>query len=153
MDPRRIAAIAEAESWLNTPFEHATMIKGRGVDCIMLMVACFRANGILPANVDPRPYPRAWFMHRNEELYLGGLEQWCHEVLRPEPGDIGVWRFGRCFAHGALLVTPFVDDRNPYRRKGDVIHAYEPNGKVARDELIMGQLLRRPVRWFSPYIK
>ena len=46
MDPRRIAAIAEAESWLNTPFEHATMIKGRGVDCIMLMVACFRANGI-----------------------------------------------------------------------------------------------------------
>ncbi len=150
-DPRRAAAIAEAESWLHTPFEHATMIRGRGVDCIMLLVACFRAAGVLPADFDPRPYPRTWFIHREDERYLAGMNLWGREVLRPEPGDVGLWKFGRAFAHGALLVTPFVDDLNPYRRQGQVIHSFQPDGKVARSELIMGALLRRDVRWFNPY--
>jgi hypothetical protein len=151
IDPRRQAAIAEAESWLDTPFEHATLIKGRGVDCIMLLVACFRAAGILAEVFDPRPYPRTWFVHRNDEIYLAGLEQWGREIEHPKPGDVGVWKFGRCYSHGGLLVSPYLDDPNPFRRRGDLIHAYQPDGKVSRAEVTFGDLLFRPVKWFNPY--
>jgi cell wall-associated NlpC family hydrolase len=150
LDPRRAAVIAEAEAWLGTPFEHATMIKGRGVDCIMILAACFSDAGVVPF-VDPRPYPRQWFMHHDTERYLIGLMQYGREIEHPEPGDVGVWKFGRCYSHGAILVTPFVDDQNPYRRQGDVIHALQRNGKVERDPLTMGDLLWRPVKWFNPY--
>ncbi len=151
MNSQRAAALTEAETWLGTPFEHATMIPGRGVDCIMLLVACFRAAGVLPADFDPRPYPRTWFIHRNDEIYLAGINTWAREVEHPAPGDIGVWKFGRCYSHGGLLVTDFIDHPNPYRRQGMLIHAYQPSGEVAKDEITFGDLLFRPVRWFSPY--
>jgi len=143
--PRRQRVIDSAETWIDTPFLHATCIKGRGVDCIMLLAAVFAEAGVLPF-VDPRPYPRAWFVHRDEERYLIGLEKLGRPIAHPQPGDVGVWKFGRCYSHGALLVTPFIDDINPLRRKGDVIH-----GKVQRAELIHGDLLVRPVKWFDPY--
>ncbi len=150
LDPRRTAVIAQAESWRGTPFEHKTMIKGRGVDCIMLLAACFADAGVLPF-IDPRPYPRQWFKHRDDELYLIGLMEWGREVEQPEPGDVGVWKFGRCYSHGAILATPFVDNANPFLRQGEVIHALQRNGQVERDPVTLGDLLWRPVKWFNPY--
>lgn len=150
MDPRRAAVIDEAMAWCGTPFLHATMIKGRGVDCIMLLVAAFSAAGVTPL-IDPRPYPQGWHLHRNVELYLAGLLQWGHEVAHPEPGDVGVWKFGRCYSHGAILCTPFRDDPNPHRREGEIVHSLQRNGLVIREGVTNGELIYRPVKWFSPY--
>ena len=31
---QRLAVVAEAESWLGTPYHHEARIKGHGVDCV-----------------------------------------------------------------------------------------------------------------------
>jgi cell wall-associated NlpC family hydrolase len=150
LDARRQAVIDAAMEWCGTPFLHATMIKGVGVDCVMLLAAAFAAAGVVPF-VDPRPYPSGWHLHRNAELYINGLLRYGREIEQPAPGDVGVWKFGRCYSHGAILATPFRDDPNPFRREGEIIHALQLNGIVVRERLINGALLWRPLKWFSPY--
>lgn len=46
-DARRIQALAEARTWLNTPFRHQGRRKGSGVDCIGLVLVAARAVGAL----------------------------------------------------------------------------------------------------------
>ena len=62
------------ESWIGTPYHHAADVKGRtgGVDCAMLLVRVYCDRGLVE-KFDPRPYTRDWFLHRNEERYLGFL--------------------------------------------------------------------------------
>ena len=50
--------VEEARSWLGTPYHHQAMVKGAGVDCAMILVAVYRAVGLIPAGFDPRPYPQ-----------------------------------------------------------------------------------------------
>ena len=46
---QRQAVLAEAESWIGTPFHHQGQVKGRqgGVDCAMLLLEVFLAAGSL----------------------------------------------------------------------------------------------------------
>jgi NlpC/P60 family putative phage cell wall peptidase len=108
------AVLAEARSWLGTPYHHQASIKGVGVDCAMLLIAVFHACGLVP-DIDPRPYSPEWMLHRDEEQFLGWLQQYGVETDDPQPGDVLVWRFGRTFSHGAILVD--VD--------GTIVHAYQ----------------------------
>src|SRR5262249_43477037 len=48
LDPRRAAVVAEAESWIGTPFHHAARVKGAGVDCLMLLAEVYERAGIVP---------------------------------------------------------------------------------------------------------
>ena len=59
--------VAEAKTWLRTPYHHAADIKGVGVDCAMILLRVYQAVGAVPPEVDPRPYPADWFLHRDEE--------------------------------------------------------------------------------------
>ena len=44
-------------------------------------------------------------LHRDAELYLEGLLQYTREIEGPpQPGDIVLWKFGRCFSHGAIVI-------------------------------------------------
>ena len=62
--------IAEARSWIGTPYHNCADVKGVGVDCGMLIVRVFVDLGLVPP-FDPRPYPRDWHMHNSdEERYL-----------------------------------------------------------------------------------
>ena len=135
---QRKRVVEEARTWLNTPYHHHADVKGAGVDCAMILVRIYCDLGILPP-FDPRPYPRDWHMHRDAERYLGWLEQMASEVEHPQEGDIAVWRFGRCFSHGAVFVG---DNR--------VIHSFMGQGVILSD---MGEheLAKRPVRFFSPW--
>lgn len=117
---KREAVLAEARSWLRTPYHHCADIKGVGVDCAMLLVGIYRAVGLVPADLDPRPYSPDWHLHRSEEQYLGWLEQYGNEVMEPMPGDVLVWRFGRAYSHGAILLDP----------DGTILHAYRDAGMV-----------------------
>lgn len=111
--------IAEARTWLGTPYHHAANVKGVGVDCAMLLVEVFRAVGLVAADFDPRPYPRAWYLHRDEERFMGFLLDQSQRTEDPQAGDVVLYRFGRTASHGAILID---DDY--------VIHAYQPAGKV-----------------------
>ena len=43
--------------------------------------------------------------HRDAELYLEGLLRYTREIPGgPLPGDIVLWKFGRCFSHGAIVI-------------------------------------------------
>ncbi len=84
-DEQRKDVVAEARSWLGTPYHHAADVKGHGVDCAMLLVRVY--CDLRPDRTfDPRPYTRDWFLHRDEERYLGFLLERAREVRSPALG-------------------------------------------------------------------
>jgi cell wall-associated NlpC family hydrolase len=116
---QRAAVVAEAKTWLGTPFRDQSDVKGAGVDCAMLLLRSFVDTGMVPA-LDPRPYAPQWHLHRSEERFLGIIGRLGAEVRRkPIPGDVIVYRFGRCFSHGALVIDP-----------KHVLHAWYLEGRV-----------------------
>ena len=90
----RAAVVAEAITWLGTPYHHMGRVKGAGADCLTFLAGAFEAAGLVP-RIEIPYYPADWHMHRAEELYLGGLLQHCIELAKgaaPLPGDICLWR-------------------------------------------------------------
>lgn len=135
---RRAAVIAEAESWLRTPYHHFARVKGAGVDCLMLLAEVYERAGVIP-HVDPPHYPPDWFKHRSEELYAAGLIEHGREVEYPQPGDAAIFRFGRCYSHGAIVTDwPMM------------IGAHWSNG-VERSDGRNGVFRDRPVKFFDPF--
>jgi hypothetical protein len=57
----------------------------------------------------------------------------------PQPADIAVFKFGRCFAHGAIVLH--------WPR---LIHAWHSAGVIFADAT-QGQLAGRPMRIFDPF--
>jgi cell wall-associated NlpC family hydrolase len=135
----RAAVVREALQWERTPYHHLASVRGVGVDCAMLLVMVCRAVGLVPADLDPRPYAPDWHLHRGEEKFLGWLEQFGQPVERPQAGDVAVWRFGRTYSHGAIVI----DDA------GGILHAYKDAGSVVRGSLHETALSQREVRYYQ----
>ncbi|MFG6413796.1 NlpC/P60 family protein [Roseateles sp. DC23W] len=146
MTPSDLRALLqeEARRWIGTPYHHQGCVRGAGVDCLMLLVAVFKAPGVLPAEFDPRPYAPQWHLHRSEETYLAGLDAWLHplpEGAPLQPGDVVVWRFGRTFSHAGLVV-----------QQGDqleVLHALAQAGEVTQDRFDAAVFAGREMRAFT----
>ena len=154
LDPRRLAVIEEARGWLRTPYHHMGRVKGCGADCLTLLAEVYEAAGVLP-HIDVPFYPPDWNLHRDAERYLDGIMQYAREVqpiespgssagsapgTGTEPGNVAVFRFGRCFAHGAIVVAwPLL------------IHAWWNAGVVYGDGNRL-PLAGRPVRFFDPFV-
>jgi len=136
-EEERQMVIAEARSWVGTPFRHCSAVKGAGCDCAMLLVSSFVASGLVPP-FDPRPYPTAWHLHQDEEKFLGWIAKYAGEVKTPKPGDIVLYKFGRCYSHGAIMVSPT-----------EIVHAYFRERKVVVSETFLAGLAERPQRYFS----
>ena len=134
----RQRVIVEAESWLGTPYHHMARLKGVGCDCLTLLAAVYHAAGVVPAIEIPY-YPPDWHLHRGVERYVDGLLAHARETEEPEPGDVALFRFGRCFSHGAVIVE--------WPR---LIHAWHAGG-VLRGDAAQPLLANRPVRFFSPF--
>lgn len=114
--------VAEAERWLSTPYHHMASIKGIGVDCAMLPVMVYGGLGLVPP-FDPRPYPPDWMMHSDDERYRDWVKRFADQVDVPQAGDLALFRVGRCYSHGAIVV----DHR--------MIHADMRAGRVEYGEL------------------
>lgn len=141
---QRAAVIAEARSWIGTPWRHCADVKGQAVDCAMLLVRTFVDTGVIPA-FDPRPYPRTWYLHQEHERFLewivdhlGGVEI-ARDTARP--GDVLVYRIGKCFSHGTVLVDPQT-----------VVHAFYKNGRVVLTETFDPELGSRQARAFDIWV-
>jgi NlpC/P60 family putative phage cell wall peptidase len=135
---RRKAVIAEAETWLGTPYHHMARVKGVGCDCLTLLAAVYYSAEVIPA-IDIPYYPPDWHLHRTAERYLDGLLCYAHEIEAPEPGDVALFKFGRCFSHSAIVTDwPLM------------IHAWNAGG-VLRGDASQPMLAGRPVRFFSPF--
>jgi cell wall-associated NlpC family hydrolase len=133
---QRNRVIEEARSWVGTPYHHLADVKGVGVDCAMILVRVYGDAGVIQP-FDPRPYPRDWHMHRDAELYLGWLEKVGEPTDNPRPGDVAVWRFGRCYSHGGVIVGD-----------NQIIHSYIKQGVVIAS-MQEQHLASRPVKFFT----
>lgn len=141
LDPRRAAVVAEAESWLKTPFHHGARVKGAGVDCGQFLIAVYAARGFMPAIGTPY-YPPDFAQHNAREWYAEIVATYAREFAGPpEPGDVVLFRWGKTFSHGGIVVA--------WPR---LIHAYKPGGGVCwGDAEKMAALHTRPHRFFTPF--
>ena len=79
--------VAEARSWVGTPWVHQHRVKGRAVDCVGLVIGVARALGLVPADFDVQGYGR---------VPDGRLLALCALHMRPvsrdamQPGDVVV---------------------------------------------------------------
>lgn len=144
---QRAAVVAEAESWLRTPYHHCADIKGHGVDCALLLVRVYVDTGIVPP-FDPRPYSPQWHLHNTDQLYLRWIHQFGHRVAAPKPGDVAIWLFGLTFSHGAIVISDM----------GKIVHATLRTRKCCYGDLADVNLRLiaetkelRPVRFYSPW--
>lgn len=112
----------------------------------MLLVRVFVHTGLCEP-FDPRPYADDWYLHRSEERYLGFIFDRTKEVAAPLPGDVMVFRYGRCFSHGGI-----VTETSPLT----IVHAFQPALVVLEEEVARSPALcttaRRP-RLFSLWAK
>jgi cell wall-associated NlpC family hydrolase len=101
---KRAQVVQEALTWLGTPYHHHARVMGVGADCAQLLCAVYEACGCVP-HIDPGNYAHDWHLHRGEEVFLGWLEKaGAREVQVPAPGDVAVFRYGRAYSHGAVVV-------------------------------------------------
>jgi hypothetical protein len=85
-------------------------------------------------------YPPDWNLHRDAERYLNGVMRHAREIGgKPAMADVAVFKFGRCFAHGAIVVC--------WPR---LIHAWCDAGVVYGDA-DQPPLRGRQVRFFDPF--
>jgi cell wall-associated NlpC family hydrolase len=120
----RAALIAEALTWVGTPWAHAQDLKGSGVDCAMLMVRVHVDTGVI-APFDPRPYPSQWFLHHEAARFLDFMRRLGgRPVEAAAPGDVRMYSFGRHAAHAALVIDGET-----------VVHASAPARQVLRDSI------------------
>ncbi|MGH6811314.1 MAG: hypothetical protein ACREDM_02905 [Methylocella sp.] len=143
---QRTAIVSEARSWVRTPYHNQADIKGAGVDCGMLLVRVFVDTGLVPP-FDPRPYADDWYLHRSEERYLGFIFDRTKEVDSPLPGDVMVFRYGRCYSHGGIVTIS-----DPLT----IVHAFQPADIVLEDNVASNVALSAPSRkpkFFSLWAK
>lgn len=162
---QRAAIVAAARSWIGTPYHNCADVKGVGVDCGMLLVRVFVDTGLCEP-FDPRPYPPDWHLHRSEEKYLGFVFDRAHEVFpdqapsaagcdrastpvngllpaprealkKVQPGDVAVFRFGRCYSHGGIVV-----DTEPL----SIVHAFVQARCVLEERMRESAVLNEPQR-------
>jgi cell wall-associated NlpC family hydrolase len=135
----RAAIVTEAISWERTPYHPHARLKGIGVDCAQFPAAVYEAAGLVP-HLAPE-YSAQWMLHRDEEHFLAWVTPHATEISRGQlgPGDFVIWKFGRVFSHGAIVIEP-----------PEVIHAVIRGNAVIRANIDRDEDLRSlPVKYFS----
>jgi len=138
LDPRRARLLAEAETWIGTPYHHMGRVRGAGVDCLTFLVEVYEAAGLVEHQEIPF-YRPDFMLHQSAETYLEALLAHGRLVETPEPGDVAIFKWGRIFAH-AGLVTDW-----PW-----MLHAAPGHG-VIRMRGDQGKLMGRQVKFISAF--
>lgn len=140
MSPQEAAERARvcviAREWIGTPYHDAGTIKGRngGTDCAQILRLVYLEAGLIPP-IDVPPYSPQFFLHQSAEIYMGRVAEHAREISEAEalPGDVVLYRFGKCYAHGAIIIEPGW----PH-----IIHAYYQAKMVVRGMGLDGALGR-----------
>lgn len=95
----------EAISWLNTKYHPLGRLKGIGVDCAMLIAEVYERAGVIE-HCDPGFYSANLAIHSHDDVFERFIRE-CGGVQTeaPDVGDVVMWRFGKSFSHGGILVT------------------------------------------------
>jgi cell wall-associated NlpC family hydrolase len=144
--------VAEAREWIGTAYHHMGTVKATrgpdgsiadkgGVDCATLLACVYSRAGVIPPVTVPY-YPRDWHMHRSAERYLAFVLDHATEIdeAAAMAGDVVLYRFGRAYAHGAIVVDPGWPA---------IVHAKWSSDLVHEDHGDLGDLADRPRRFFT----
>lgn len=140
----RQRVIEIARSWIGTPYHHNAHMKGVGVDCAFFLAEVFQEAQLVDKIPIPHSSPQ-FMLHRNEELYKKEVANRATEISENEvqPGDIVLFRIGRVFAHGAIIIS----------WPDQVIHSHIMSGRVLITRSDECDLNRREKAFFSPWKK
>ena len=115
--------VAEARSWLGTPFRHQGRIKGVGVDCAGVVIETGRALGLTDyAEEGYSKQPNPYRMGHTLDLYLDRIY-----MSEAQPGDVYWMRF---IEPMHLAIATQLDDGRP-----GLVHAYADRGKCVEHTL------------------
>ena len=136
--------VAEARSWIGTPYHHQYALRGVGTDCLGLLRGVWVAlHGEEPEMVPP--YTQDWAEPSGQETLLGGADRWL--LRRPdgpaEPGDVLLFRMrdGRIAKHLGIAARRGTE--------ATFIHAYSGHG-VVESPLSMAWVRRIAARFVFP---
>ena len=131
-----------ARTWIRTPFHDNASIKGVGVDCARLIKAVYEEAGLC-GSFELDHYSPQWFLHRSEELFMGYVARHAHEIAEEDagPGDIALFKIGRCYAHGAIIVD----------WPSAMIHAHKQSRMVIESGASDADLRKIERKVFSPW--
>jgi NlpC/P60 family putative phage cell wall peptidase len=122
MTPLQSLVIAEARSWIGTPYVHQASCKGAGADCLGLIRGVWRA--VLGQEPEPVPsYSPDWGEAVGLEILHGAALRWLVKSAGPEVGPAEVLLFrmrdGRIAKHLGISTS-----------RDGFVHAYSGHGVV-----------------------
>jgi len=142
--PTREDIVAEARTWVGTPFQHLTRVKGIGVDCVGLVIAIADDLGIKDNDGKPflRDDYRAYPTQPSDRFVH---DECCRRLVRKSvndlcQGDIVSLKVPRTACHVAIITE----------RQGVLymIHGYSPLRKVV-EHILDNSFRRRIIGVFS----
>ena len=98
----RARIVAEARTWILTPYHHMAELKGVGVDCGKL-VLCILSNAGVVDHADFGSYPKDWMLARENPFLEDLFREHFVIATTPELGDVMLFRAGRNYCHLALV--------------------------------------------------
>lgn len=94
-----------ALEFLGTPHINQAKVKGKGVDCGMLLIASLEGAGAIEKDsITVEPYSNEWHLHHSEEWFKSVVEAYCDKVNELQEGDFILFQYGRCVSHGAVYI-------------------------------------------------
>ena len=117
----RESIVAEARSWIGTPWHHAARVKGVGVDCVGLPVGVLRVCGAVALDFDVPPYvqspdgtmiktcSRHMIQIKQSEMQIGDLIVLASDVVPQHLGIVGD------YCHGGLSIIHAANNARPPR--------------------------------------
>lgn len=95
-----------ARGWLGTPHVNGARVKGKGVDCGMLLIGSVEDAGLIKSNaIKIAPYSPEFHLHNKREWMKEYIEQYCDKVEgKPQAGDFFLYQYGRCCSHAGVYI-------------------------------------------------
>lgn len=129
-EPTRQEVVAQARTWLGTPFHHQARLLGVGVDCVGLVIGVARTLNLVAPDFDVTAYPRVpdgtSFMHL-VNLHMRPIQR-----QDMQPGDVVAVRFDSDPQHLGILGN--------YSHGGlSIIHAASRSSKVIETRLMFNR--------------
>lgn len=147
IDEQRKLVVDETFKWLGTPYHPNARVLGAGVDCATLLAEVYpTALGWEPITLPH--YSSQWHLHHSEEMYLAAVDKVVGVYGGGEvpnvtgPGDVVVWKIGRTFSHGAIVIKwPCVIHASLQARCVEMVN----------DVMLHGEVMGREMKVFSPW--
>lgn len=117
----RAALIAEARTWIGTPWHHQAAVKGAGCDCIGFVRGA--AEPFIGVITQPMNYAATWPLYRAEERLRDEMAAHATEIDIADalPGDILLFGVGKGPAHHCGFLSEANRLLHCYREAGAVV--------------------------------